>query len=532
MKTRTGTRQRGAAMIAIMALLLMGAAYVLLGSLSAASLRVDRDRVTREAMLKAKEALIGYAVSDPNRPGELPCPDVNDDGKVIVAEDTVGSACASLVGRLPWSTLGLPDLRDGNGERLWYALSDDFHANGNVALNSDTAYRGGNSSLTIAGAQAAANVVAIVFSAGAPLQRADGVSQVRGCTPGVNCDPTTSKCTTSPASLTPKCNPVNFLDAVGGVDNAVPTTTTFISSIESASFNDRLLPVLSDDIMSLVQKRAGRELAGYLRDHSDTWKNATTVSATKGFYPWAAPFADPTNVKSGQNGTLNGLLPLDDAAVVWDTAPAPSSTLGTCTGAGTTTLQCGGLFLIGLGTITARVKNIATAFVDPPLLTAPDVVVAGLVIGGSSTWTLNAGTQTLDYSFSGTLAGVATVTVRAPSASAWTASSWLTTNKWYQDAYYALSPGYALNGTGACGGVGPQCVTVNNTVAPNNDKQAVVVMTGRALATASPAQNPRPSVALADYLEGANAAVAPASLVLENNLRSQSFNDQPIVVRP
>jgi hypothetical protein len=514
-------------MLAIVALLLVGATYLLLGSLNAASLRVDRDAATREAMFKAKDALIAYAVSDINRPGELPCPDVNDDGKLIISEDLVGSACASLVGRLPWSTLGLPDLRDGNGERLWYALSNDFHANGAVPLNSDTAYRAGSSSLSVTGTQPASNVVAIVFSAGAPLQRADGVSQVRGCTQGVNCD-ATSKCTTSPASLTPKCNPVNFLDVLGGVDNAA-LSTSFVSGADSASFNDRVLPVLSDDIMALVQKRAGRELAGHLRNHFDAWQSATTVSATKGFYPWAAPFADPTSAKPGQNSTLNGLLPLDSTAVVWESA---SSTLGGCSGVGTTTIQCGGLFLLGLGSVTARVKNIATGFVDPPLLTAPQVQTAGLVIGGTSAWTLNPGAQALDYSFSGTLLGIGSVTVQAPSASAWTASSWLVTNKWYQDAYYALSPGYAVNGTGACGGAGPQCVTVSNTAAPNNDKLAVVVMTGRALATASPAQNPRPTVAIADYLEGANKAVVPASLVFEHNLRSQSFNDQPIIVRP
>jgi hypothetical protein len=518
-------------MIAIMALLLMGAAYVLLGSLSAASLRVDRDRVTREAMLKAKEALIGYAVSDPNRPGELPCPDVNDDGKVIVAEDTVGSACASLVGRLPWSTLGLPDLRDGNGERLWYALSDDFHANGNVALNSDTAYRTVpvlHSSLTIAGTQAAANVVAIVFSAGAPLQRADGVSQVRGCTQGVNCD-ATSKCT-PPASLTPKCNPVNFLDAVGGVDNAVPTTTTFISSIESASFNDRLLPVLSDDIMSLVQKRAGRQIAQHLRDHFDAWQTTLNVVGTKAFYPWAAPFADPTTSQAGTSGTLYGMAPF--GSIVWTSASYSIAGIPqACSGVGTDEITCSGIAFLGSPSISASIGNIAGAFVGPP--TGVEVTyVSGLILG-APTWTLNVAAQTLNFSFSGLALGSpsTTIQVKVPAASSW--SAWLTTNNWHQDAYYAISPGYAINGTGTCGGAGPQCVTISNTAAPNNDKQAVVVMTGRAL---TPAQNARPvnpaTLVPADYLEGVNTAVAPGSLVFENNLRSQSFNDQPIAVRP
>jgi hypothetical protein len=35
---------------------------------------------------------------------------------------------AERLGRLPWKTLGLPDLRDGDGERLWYAVSSATRA--------------------------------------------------------------------------------------------------------------------------------------------------------------------------------------------------------------------------------------------------------------------------------------------------------------------------------------------------------------------------------------------------------------------
>ena len=98
-------RQSGLVMIAIVVLLLLAGAYVFIGGLNASAMRVERDRVTRDALQKAKQALIAYAVADSNRPGELPCPDVNDDGKLVMGEDYVGSACVSLIGRLPWSTL-------------------------------------------------------------------------------------------------------------------------------------------------------------------------------------------------------------------------------------------------------------------------------------------------------------------------------------------------------------------------------------------------------------------------------------------
>ena len=91
-----------------------------------------RDSTTRtqQALGLAQTALIGRAVADANRVGSLPCPDTNNDG---VAELLAGVQCPSYIGRLPWRTLGLSDVRDAAGERLWYALSPDARdATGNI----------------------------------------------------------------------------------------------------------------------------------------------------------------------------------------------------------------------------------------------------------------------------------------------------------------------------------------------------------------------------------------------------------------
>jgi hypothetical protein len=188
--------------------------------------------------------------------------------------------------------------------------------------------------------------------------------------------------------------------------------------------------------------------------------------------------------------------------------------------------------ILGGPTITGQVANIASAFVDPPNGSEVTIVSGGFLLGGpTTTWTLNAGTQTLDFSYAAPALALGTVVIRVkvPSASPWTTSSWLFTNKWYQDAYYALSSGYAINGAGSCGGAGPPCVTINNTAAVGNNKEAVVITTGRAL----PGQRARP-VALpaspGDFLEAENQT--PADLVFERNLRTSAFNDQPAVVRP
>ena len=525
-------RQDGIALVVILGVLLVIGAMFALSSLNFATQRVARDTVTRDSLLRAKEALIAYAATDATRPGELPCPDVNDDGMLVINEDFVGSNCVSLIGRLPWITLGLPDLRDDAGERLWYALSNDFHANGTVPLNSDTAFRAGNTSLQIIGAYPAANLVAIVFSPGAALTRQGAAAtQNRSCIVGTNCN-ASLKCTAVPASNTPKCNAVNYLDVASGEDNSdIDANRSYVATAKSETFNDQLLPIHSDDIMRLVERRAAREFAQYLRDHYDAWENTTVVGGTnKGFYPYAAPFTDPSTTQVGTNGTMSGLLPLANTPLTWSNA-----SLG-CTGNGTATLDCNTLVvclpLVGcVPPLSARVNNVATRFVDPP--TPANVqVLLGLSLGGSATWTMNKAQQRLDFSYAGFLsAGTIHIQVAAPAVSSWIGSSWLTQNNWHQDTYYALAPGYAIDGVDMCGGAGPPCLTIANTVAPNDNKQALVVMSGRALTAAGQMVRPVSPLpaATTQFFEGLNPG---GTLTFEANARTGTFNDTPLAVRP
>lgn len=126
--------QQGAALMLLLLLVGVGALAVLLSGLNRAMPQLERDRVSNEALARAKEALLGRALADENRPGSLPCPDTNHDG---VAE----SACASLpvIGRFPWKTLKTTELRDGSGESLWYELSANFRdLASSEPLNSNT----------------------------------------------------------------------------------------------------------------------------------------------------------------------------------------------------------------------------------------------------------------------------------------------------------------------------------------------------------------------------------------------------------
>lgn len=125
--------QRGAALMLLLLLVSVGALAVFVSGLNRATVQLERDRITNDALAKAKEALIGRALADDNRPGSLPCPDTDNDG---VAES---SCSASLVGRFPWKTLKTGDLRDGSGERLWYELSANYRDQiSSEPLNSNT----------------------------------------------------------------------------------------------------------------------------------------------------------------------------------------------------------------------------------------------------------------------------------------------------------------------------------------------------------------------------------------------------------
>lgn len=122
-------KQRGAALMLMLVIVVMGALTFLVSSLSTSALKSARQEITAQALAQAKEALIGYSVSQAliTDTGYLPLPDIGwaatPEGS---SEGTYGSMDFSLIGKLPWKTLGIAPVKDGNGECLWYVLSGRF----------------------------------------------------------------------------------------------------------------------------------------------------------------------------------------------------------------------------------------------------------------------------------------------------------------------------------------------------------------------------------------------------------------------
>ena len=245
--------QRGGALLVMLVILVIGITTVFVTSLSGTALQNQRHRTTANALALAKEALISYAVSDPNRPGELPCPDTDDDGS---AESNCSAAGNTLVGRLPWRTLDLPDPRDSSGERLWYVVSDSFHANGSTAINSDT-----NGTISINGST---GFTAVVIAPGAALSSQNRPS--------------------SPSNLNASATYDHYLEDV--TQTAFQTQSPNDIPSGTYTYNDQLLSLRPEDLMPLIEKRIAGEVKACLDQYA---------LASSNYYPWAASVADTSN---------------------------------------------------------------------------------------------------------------------------------------------------------------------------------------------------------------------------------------------
>lgn len=252
---KTHRSQRGIAFIVIVFMIALATTVLLLKAYNPADLRVQQAKKTEQSLAVAKQALLAYAAepitalpADPPltcanncpRPGDLPCPDTDNNG------EAEASCSTSQVGRLPWKTLGIDDLRDGVGERLWYAVSNQYkNSPRQQPLNSDSvgtiSLRNSQGSL-LYDATIAMGLVAVVIAPGEVITRSDGIGQNRNAA---------------------NINLANhYLDIALGEDNASFTEGTsdgFVSGeVEIAGqkvVNDMILPITRDEMNAVMEPR-------------------------------------------------------------------------------------------------------------------------------------------------------------------------------------------------------------------------------------------------------------------------------------
>ena len=134
---QTIAKQKGAVLILMAFIIGLGVLAYLLYAFDPARLRLEQDKKTMQTLNEAKQALIAWAVSHPLHPGQMPFPDRNLDGNYDGNSDCNSPVSTFdyrfLVGQLPVfgqtnpcvnPQVGLEeDFRDGEGNRLWYAVS-------------------------------------------------------------------------------------------------------------------------------------------------------------------------------------------------------------------------------------------------------------------------------------------------------------------------------------------------------------------------------------------------------------------------
>lgn len=201
----------------------------------------NQQQKTMLALEEAKRALIGWSALQ-NNPGQLPCP---EDFTLIgsLNEGSAKSSCNSLpaIGRLPWKTLGIGDIRDGNGDKLWYVISAGFRS---TPINLNT-----QGQLVVDGISQAS--VAIIFSPGRALSYQ---TRVNTGTPSTN----------------------QYLDLSNNDGDA-----SFISKPFNTSFNDQLSLISTTDLFDAITYRVLGEIRG------DTAQGLKKFYLAKNVFPYA-----------------------------------------------------------------------------------------------------------------------------------------------------------------------------------------------------------------------------------------------------
>ena len=295
MKTCPFRKQSGyALLLAVLAFMGLSGAVVV-GFTQQARQDAEQERYlhNKRVLVEAKRALLQYAYNYPvtsggtGGPGRLPCADTDNDG----SSNTTFGDCDD-VGRFPWAepALGLNDLRDADGQRLWYTVSSAFATNTSTIVNSDTSGTltvrapGGNVMYDGSNPDGLINygIAAVIIAPGAAIDR-NGTAQDRSA--GAE-DPFDTTADTEPGII----NPVNYLDLVAGTeDNATVTQGGAADGFvlggnryqSNENVNDQFILVTAEEVSAIAERAV---LEAY-RDAIDDYQGNVWASAANYRYP-------------------------------------------------------------------------------------------------------------------------------------------------------------------------------------------------------------------------------------------------------
>ncbi len=463
-------KQRGAALLVMLLILLLGAAAMWLNAFNSAAIQLARQAKTQAALALAKDALVGRALSNANMPASLPCPDlvthiagnnVPNDG---VADLLSGNDCPSFIGHFPWRTLGLGDVRDGAGERLWYVLSPSMRDDESAkSLNSDTPGQ-----LSLQDGTPQTGLVALIFAANAPL---DG--QIR--------------------STANENNVTHYLEGENANGDWV-----FSQQTATTQFNDVALGVSATALFRAAEQRVLREIRFCLDDYA---------AASGGKYPWAAPVSDTTRYLGSWN-TYFGRIPVQPnvlvGAVDAQTDSFVAALIGLQIALNHYDASNNGNTRPALSLAAAQLKTAALTAADPvtPAAQAAALQAVDLAISLSKKVAGAALIQLQIQQTQTQINGVRSELVMAGLIDASMALGWTRRCTAFSEGYWAswknllfyqVAAGFQPNGSGGCGA---GCLSLNGS----GQYRAMVINASRALT----GQNRTLPTTLAAFLETHN----------------------------
>jgi len=256
-------KQSGAALLALMLVIIAGASYMLVYNLNANTRFYNRQIETASVLREAKAALLAYSVNYPEKyassgPGVMPCPDLNNNGSASANCSYTGG---TTLGRFPWKTVGVGEFKDHHGEHLWYIVSDNFRTPLVTQINSETP-----GTLKV---DSNDDIVAVLIAPGAPITGQDR--------------------TGGPLLA------INYLEGGNQVND-----NNFVSRF-AGEFNDQLVFITRKELMQVVEQRVINQARTALNEYFNTVEVITGTGA----YPWLAPFADPKAGARWMKGTVS-----------------------------------------------------------------------------------------------------------------------------------------------------------------------------------------------------------------------------------
>lgn len=528
-------RQAGVTLIILVSVLVLGVAWYTVGALAKAARGAsEREVRTGIALQAAKSALLAYVAQyaarfDTPEPGQLPCPESLTLANPGQAAANCGNA--AVIGRLPWRTLGVDPILDGEGEPLWYAISGGFRsAPINFGSVGQLAYDG-----------AANAAVAVIIAPGRPLN----TGSVPGAAPAGCVAVSQQVATRNTAPLAA----ANFLECGNAAGN-------YANPGSSPWTNDRVVAVTAaewaDAIAGPVADRLQRQVAPAMED----WRNGLSNAVWgERFLPYASRFDGMAN-----NPSVNDLCgDLDVREGMPPTASVASGTCNTGWSGGNATQLLGLLNFSGCVpsatglrcTFTAILGGLVAPRIDA---TAPNIANAFRSFGAAQIWiSHNGGAEQpaaiFNYSGQGVDNGSGEGSVRfnvtlpllsiadtvvlrlenpVDAGLADARTQWFINNDWARFTYYAMTRANSSSpGKEKCnppsppnpGGEVADCLTIAGGPAPLNQQRMVLVLMGRPLAgQAQPAAN------TAGYLEGSNASTGDSVFTI--NTVASTFNDR------